>query len=123
MSTTLCSLLPSTTNRVSANTADAYNEQIRLDTERRVAQLARLGNAAIDRRLEELDCEWDVERLLEANAATAVLTFSLLGMAVNRRFFVMPMVVGGFLRGDFATTSGSQPGNRSASQALAAARS
>jgi hypothetical protein len=159
MSSTLCSLLPSTTNRVSANTADTYNEQIRLDTERRVAQLARLGNAAIDRRLEELDCEWDVERLLEANAATAVLTFSLLGMAVNRRFFVMPMVVGGFLlqhavqgwcpplpifrsmgvrtqteideeryalkalRGDFATTSGSQPGNRSASQALAAARS
>lgn len=160
MASSLCSMIPSTVDRVSNNTADEYNERIRAATERRVAQLARLGHAAIDRRLQELDCEWDVERLLEANAATAVLTFSTLGMAVDRRFFVMPMVVAGFLlqhaiqgwcpplpifraygvrtqteieeeryalkalRGDFATaSSGGQPGNRSATQALAAARS
>jgi len=95
--TALLPRIPSTVERVPANTADEYNEQICRQTKERVSRIAREGRAAIDRRLQELDEEWDVERTLEANAATAVLTFSLLGLAVDRRFFVMPMVVGGFL--------------------------
>jgi F0F1-type ATP synthase assembly protein I len=90
-------MIPSTVDRVPLNTADVYNERIRQDAERRVAQCARLGRAAIDKRLAELDQEWDVERTLEANAATAVLVGSTLGFLVDRRFFLFPIVVGGFL--------------------------
>jgi hypothetical protein len=91
------SYLPSTVDRVPDNTACEYNERIRQQTEQRVAHYARQGRAAIQQRLDELDQEWDIERTLEANAATAVLISSALGMAVDRRFFLMPMVIGGFL--------------------------
>jgi hypothetical protein len=62
-----------------------------------VAPVAARGTAAIDRRLAELDREWDIERTLEANAATAVLIGSALGALVDRRFFAFPAVVAGFL--------------------------
>ncbi|WP_425618255.1 hypothetical protein NA78x_001957 [Anatilimnocola sp. NA78] len=89
--------IPSTVDRVPANTADEYNERISQQTKERVSRIARQGRAAIDGRLRELDEEWDIERTLEANAATAILTFSTLGLLVDRRFFLMPMAVAGFL--------------------------
>ncbi len=90
-------MIPATTTRVAENTAEELNERIRRQTEENVARVAAGGPAAIDRRLEELDREWDIERTLEANAATAVLVGVTLGAAVDRRFFVLPAVVAGFL--------------------------
>ena len=55
------------------------------------------GAAAIDERLRELDREWDIERMLEANAATACLIGVTLGALQDRRFFLMPAIVAGFL--------------------------
>jgi len=56
-----------------------------------------LGPAAIERRLEELEAEWDIERTLEANAATVSLIGVTLGAIVDRRWFALPAVVGVFL--------------------------
>lgn len=91
------SYFPSTVDRVPDNTACEYNERIRRQTEQCVAHYARQGPAAIDRRLAELDEEWDIERTLETNAASAVMVGSMLGFFVDRRFFLFPMAVGGFL--------------------------
>jgi hypothetical protein len=44
-----------------------------------------------------LDREWDIERTLEANAASVVLIGCALGAFVDRRFFALPAVVGAFL--------------------------
>lgn len=90
-------MLPSTVERVPMHTREADNEAIRRQTEARVAQLAAAGPAAIERRLRELDEEWDVERTLEANAATVALVGLGLGAFVNRRLFVLPAIVAGFL--------------------------
>lgn len=90
-------MIPSTVDRVPQHTSDRVNQQIRRQTERDVACYAAEGEAAIDERLAELDREWDIERLLEANAATAVLTGLTLGATVDRRFFLLPAVVAGFL--------------------------
>lgn len=90
-------MTPSTTARVPAHTAGHVNEDIRRRTEENVARVAAAGPAAIDRRLAELDREWDIERTLEANAATAVLVGVTLGAAVDKRFFYFPAVVAGFL--------------------------
>ena len=90
-------MIPSTVERVPQHTADHVNEQIRRQTEATVARTAAAGPAAIDRRLAELDREWDVERTLEANAATAVLVGVTLGATVDRRFFFFPAVIAGFL--------------------------
>jgi len=63
-------MLPATTYRVSENTDAAINERIQRQTERNVAQIATQGERAINRRLAELDHEWDIERCLEAMAST-----------------------------------------------------
>ncbi len=90
-------MLPSTTERVPQHTRESYNEAIRRRTAESVACYAAAGPAAIERRLAELDREWDIERTLEANAATVSLIGSALGFAVDRRFFALPVVVAGFL--------------------------
>src|ERR1043165_9938880 len=41
--------------------------------------------------------EWDIERLLETNAAAVTLASLGLGLVVSRKFFVLPFVVAGFL--------------------------
>lgn len=91
------SIFPSTVDRVPINTACEYNERIKQQTDERVARLARQGRAAIDQRLAELDEEWDIERRLETNASCAVIVGSTLGFLVDRRFFLFPLAVGGFL--------------------------
>jgi hypothetical protein len=62
-----------------------------------IAQHAHGGWDLVSYRLSELDDEWDVERLLEANAATVCLLGVALGAFVDRRFFYLPAVIGTFL--------------------------
>jgi hypothetical protein len=90
-------MIPSTVDRVPHHTAEHVNEDIGRRTEDAVARVAALGPSAIERRLAELDREWDIERTLEANAASVVLIGAALGTLVDRRFFALPAVVAGFL--------------------------
>src|SRR4051794_22695222 len=90
-------MLPSTTERVAQHTPDQYNEAIRRQTEENVARCAAAGPQAIARRLEELDSEWDIERCLEANASSVALVGLGLGAFVDRRLYVLPALVAGFL--------------------------
>jgi hypothetical protein len=90
-------MIPSTVERVPQHTAEHVNEWIHRETESSVARCAARGHAAIDRRLAELDSEWDIERTLEANAAAVSLVGLALGATVDRRWFLFPAVVAGFL--------------------------
>lgn len=90
-------MIPSTVARVPEHTAEHVNEQIRRQTDERVARIAAAGSAAVERRLRELDEEWDIERTLEANAATLTAVGSALALLVDRRFAAVPLVVGSFL--------------------------
>lgn len=90
-------MVPSTVERVPEHTAAHINAEIRRQTERNVARCAAAGPAAIERRLAELDREWDIERTLEANAATVSLVGLTLGATVDRKFFALPAIVAGFL--------------------------
>lgn len=55
------------------------------------------GPAAINRRIRELDLEWDIERTLEMNAAAFAITGTLLGAFINRRWLLLPAIVTMFL--------------------------
>jgi hypothetical protein len=90
-------MLPATESRVQENTDERINREIRRQTEENVARCAAAGARAIDCRLEQLDREWDIERLLEANAATIALAGLALGATVDRKFFILPGIVGTFL--------------------------
>jgi hypothetical protein len=90
-------MFPATTRRVNEQTADSINESIRRQTEENIARYAAGGPAVISRRLAELDDEWDIERALEANAATISLIGVMLGTVVDRKWFVLPGIVAAFL--------------------------
>lgn len=82
--------------RVSRSTAREVNEQIQA----RIAESVRWHAEhpeVIDRRLRELDEEWDIERTLEANASTLAFTGVVLGATLDRRWLALPAVVTAFL--------------------------
>jgi len=83
--------------RVEARTAVEINRRIYEESRERAARLVESGGDAVRRRLGELDEEWDIERMLEANASSLILATLLLGRYVHRAFYVIPPVVAGFL--------------------------
>ncbi|MCG3121862.1 MAG: hypothetical protein GIKADHBN_00233 [Phycisphaerales bacterium] len=82
--------------RVRANTSVDDNDSIDRRARMSVAYYAAAPHE-IDARLQELDREWDVERVLEANASTLALSGILLGIGVSRKFLVIPALVAAFL--------------------------
>lgn len=81
---------------VARNTPPHVNRRIETATHRSV-EYFRTHPEDIDTRLGELDREWDIERLLATNASTLMLVGLGLGIAVNRRFLALPVMVSGFL--------------------------
>ncbi|WP_291177981.1 hypothetical protein [Gimesia sp.] len=62
-------VIPTTAERVSQHTAQDINQRIRHQIEQNLAHYGVTDDQTIERRLKELDQEWDIERSLEANAA------------------------------------------------------
>jgi hypothetical protein len=89
-------MLPSTAERVPQNTAEQINQRIRQQTERNVLRYSSAGPLAIDRRLTELDKEWDIERYVETMAPTFSLLGLALGLTKNRKWLALPIVVQSF---------------------------
>lgn len=90
-------MIATTATRVSSNTCPETNEEIRDWTDRSVAKAAAGGLHAIERRLAELDEEWDIERCIETMAPSFSLLGMLMGATVNRKWFLFPAVVQTFL--------------------------
>jgi hypothetical protein len=82
--------------RVTENTDPRINEWIWHRTEEQMREVAARGRGAIERRLTELDEEWDIERYLETMAPTFTLIGLTLGLTTNRRWLLLPFVVQGF---------------------------
>jgi hypothetical protein len=82
---------------VESNTPDVLNRRIHRRTVAHVQQALAGGRAEIERRLEELEREWSIERALQSMAATLSLTGIGLAVAVERRWLILPGVVLGFL--------------------------
>jgi hypothetical protein len=90
-------MVPPTTERVTKQADHIINARIQRQTEANVAYFAEGDSSLIRKRLRELDREWDIERVLEANAATAALAGLTLGRVSHRGWFLLPAVVAGFL--------------------------
>lgn len=81
------------TDRVRRSTFAHVNEEIDRGTRQRIAAMRGSDQERIRARLAELDREWDDERTLEVNAATLALTGLVLGLAVHRKWLLMPGIV------------------------------
>jgi len=84
-------------DRVRENTSDESNRRIDDETIARVQEYAARSEADITRRIEELDREWDMERLLETNASVLALTGLVLGATHSRKWLIVPGIVLPFL--------------------------
>ncbi|TWT87246.1 hypothetical protein Mal64_27840 [Pseudobythopirellula maris] len=89
--------IPSTSQRVPLHTSEAVNSEIRRGIEKQIARHIGASREEIDEHLHKLDQEWDIERTLEANAATLALTGSVLAVMKDRRWAILSMGVTGFL--------------------------
>ena len=88
---------PATHERVARHTDADVNAQIRQEAVWRVRSYEGAAAERIDARIEELRREWDIERVLEANAAGIALLGVTLGASVDRRWYALPAIVAGFL--------------------------
>ena len=86
----------STRSRVRSNTVERINQQIDAAIDRNIRYFAQHPDE-IDKRLMDLDEEWDIERAIEASAAVAALGGFGLAVAGDRRFLVVPFLVAVFL--------------------------
>jgi hypothetical protein len=89
-------MIPPTTSRVQRNTARHVNDALRRASDANVDYFAHHPDE-IPRRLQELDREWDIERWLEANAASVALAGVALAATVDRRWLALPALVTAFL--------------------------
>ena len=93
----MTSLLPSTHGRVQSHSSADANARIRAAALERLKHYEGADPSRISARIAELQREWDIERVLEANAASVALLGLALGATVNRRWFALPAVAAGFL--------------------------
>ncbi|MFC4174446.1 hypothetical protein ACFOYU_20740 [Microvirga sp. GCM10011540] len=89
-------MVASSAERVAGRTGQNANRRIEAQIAESVRWHAEHPDR-IDRRLRELDEEWDIERMLEANAATLAFAGVALGATMDRRWLALPALVSIFL--------------------------
>jgi hypothetical protein len=85
------------TDRVRANTSEEINRQIDREIDTRVREYAQRSPDELTRRINELDSEWDMERLLETNASALAFTGLVLGVTHSKKWLIVPGIVLPFL--------------------------
>ncbi len=86
---------PRTEARVEEHVSEEINRQIRRELEARIHYFAQRSEE-IDVRLEELEREWDIERLLEANAGALSLMGLTFGV-MRTRWYLVSALAAAFL--------------------------
>src|SRR5688500_11379784 len=89
--------LPGVDEHVPRHVRSSLEDRIHARTLHDVSRYVGADPVFIDERIRELEREWDIERALEANAASVALLGLGLGLTVNRKFLLLPVAVAAFL--------------------------
>ena len=84
-------------DRVRENTSEDVNRDIDQVAESQIRKFASMGRDEMTRRIDELDREWDIERVLETNASVIALSGLILGATHNKKWLIVPGIVTTFL--------------------------
>jgi hypothetical protein len=87
----------SSLDRVRSSTAAQVNKEIDCQTDLNIRRYQGKSKADILARIQTLDKEWDIERVLEVNASTLALTGLIVGLTKNRKWLMLPGLVLPFL--------------------------
>ena len=88
--------LPPTAKRVALHTSPRSNRKIEQTTMERLGRLEAADAGQLKDRLEQLDREWDTERVLETNASILILAGLLLSRW-SQAWLLLPLAVSAFL--------------------------
>lgn len=83
-------------DRVRLNTAAIVNQKIDLATRASIAYYSSRSAEEISERIQALEKEWDIERVLALSMATLALTGIGLRLFKNRGWLILPAAVLGF---------------------------
>lgn len=89
--------LPSTTKRVQLSTKDTVNAAINQKTQSNITSYLNRGEPELTRRIEDLNEEWDTERILETSASSLVLLTLGLGFIFNQFWYMISAFTAFFL--------------------------
>jgi hypothetical protein len=89
-------MIGETTTRVQKHTPTYLNERV-IDKIRQTIKHYAENPEGIEERLKQLDREWDMERVLEANASSLVILGIILGTFVQPWFYLISFLVVVFL--------------------------
>ena len=84
-------------DRVRRNTSDKTNNKIDEGILEIISDLKHKSPQEISRRIAVLEKEWSIERKIEVNASSLIITGLLLGTFVDKRWYILPGLVAGFL--------------------------
>ena len=84
-------------DRVRANTPSEVNDKIDNTLKEHIRYYSTQTRECLALRIQELDQEWDIERILMMNASTLAFTGLALGLTRSRRWFAVPAVILPFL--------------------------
>lgn len=84
-------------DRVRRATAADVNAKIDRQIDRNISYYSGAPREAIVTRINELDREWDIERVLEIQCSSLALAGLVLGITSSRRWLAVPAVVLSFL--------------------------
>lgn len=84
-------------DQVRANTGATTQRKIDSKIRQQIIHYASQPKEVITRRIFELEREWDIERVLEANAAGLALSSLVYGLTVNKKCLALTGTILGFL--------------------------
>jgi hypothetical protein len=83
-------------DRVRKNTSPEVNEEIDHKLQECIEYYKGKSNTELSKRIEELEREWDIERVLETNMSAVALSGIALSVFHNRKWIILPTIVLGF---------------------------
>ena len=86
-----------THDRVRENTSPEINQRLDNAARERIERYAMLSARELTHRIEALDREWDIERVLELNASVLAFSGLCLSITKNRKWLFLPGLVLPFL--------------------------
>lgn len=94
-------MMPPTSDRVEFATSESANQRIHEATVNRLSEILQSSpdqrSTLINNRLDELNNEWDMERLLEFNASTLLITTILLSFFRSSYWLILSFAIAAFL--------------------------
>jgi hypothetical protein len=84
-------------DKVRAKTPHEINQEIDIETAAIIRFFADKTDYEISKRIEGLDKEWDIGRIVEVRAATVTLIGVILGLKRSKKWFILPMIATTFL--------------------------